>query len=43
MLVSFKILTRDSVTVAVDAVVYFRIFDPVSIKTIFINNFILIF
>ena len=28
-----KILTRDSVTVAVDAVVYFRIFDPVSIET----------
>ncbi len=25
-----EILTRDSVTVAVDAVVYFRIFDPVS-------------
>jgi erythrocyte band 7 integral membrane protein len=24
-----EILTRDSVTVAVDAVVYFRIFDPV--------------
>jgi erythrocyte band 7 integral membrane protein len=26
---NFKILTRDSVTVAVDAVVYFRIFDPI--------------
>jgi regulator of protease activity HflC (stomatin/prohibitin superfamily) len=26
-----EILTRDSVTVAVDAVVYFRIFDPVRI------------
>jgi len=25
----FKILTKDSVTVAVDAVVYFRVFDPV--------------
>ena len=26
----FKILTKDSVTVTVDAVVYFRIFDPVA-------------
>lgn len=29
-----KILTRDSVTVAVDAVVYFRIFDPVTINSL---------
>jgi erythrocyte band 7 integral membrane protein len=28
-----KILTRDSVTVCVDAVVYFRIFDPVTSVT----------
>ncbi len=27
-----EILTRDSVTVAVDAVVYFRIFDPVKFE-----------
>ena len=30
-----EILTRDSVTVAVDAVVYFRIFDPVKFKNKF--------
>ena len=28
-MLDFKILTKDSVTVAVDAVVYFRVFDPV--------------
>ncbi len=29
MLVYFQILSKDSVTVSVDAVVYFRIYDPI--------------
>ena len=37
----FQVLSRDSVTVSVDAVVYYRVSNPTMVSTFFVDNLII--